>query len=346
MKTYITFLAVLLTFALAITAFAQAVTLKVGDPAPPLQQGEYLKGEPVTEFEEGTVYVLEFWATWCGPCIQAIPHVTKLQQHYGDDVVMIGQNVWEQDDSAPAPFVQRMGDEMDYRVALDDKSADPEGAMATTWLRAAGQNGIPCSIIIDQQGIVAWIGHPMAMDGPLEKIVAGNFDAAAEAAKAEQLDALNQEIGQALQAGDIDGALAHFAELEVLSPDMAPRIGVFKMALLAENNREAEANVIAAGLADSSDDPQVLNEVAWTMVAPDSLFKNPDFDVALTAAEKANELTNHGDAGILDNVARVHYRMGHTDKAIEFQQKAIEVNDEPALMAELKKSLDEYRAGQ
>src|SRR5688572_27868264 len=92
---------------------AQA-TLKVGDKAPPLGKGEWVKGDPVEEFESGKVYVIENWATWCAPCVEAIPHLTELQKKYEDQgVVVIGQNMWEDDPSAVKPFVEKMGDKMD-----------------------------------------------------------------------------------------------------------------------------------------------------------------------------------------------------------------------------------------
>ena len=72
--------------------------------------GKWLKGEPVSAFVGGRVYVVEFWATWCGPCKRAIPHLTGLQQKYRADVTVIGVSVWEPRPDEVGPFVARKGD--------------------------------------------------------------------------------------------------------------------------------------------------------------------------------------------------------------------------------------------
>ena len=88
---------------------AQAEGLGLGDPAPPLTVSKFVKGTKVDKFEPGKIYVVEFWATWCGPCKVSIPHLTELQEKQ-KDVTFIGVSVWENDPELVEPFVQEMGD--------------------------------------------------------------------------------------------------------------------------------------------------------------------------------------------------------------------------------------------
>src|SRR5258707_7964049 len=66
-------------------------SLKVGDPAPKLKADKWLQGSEVTEFAADKVYVVEFWATWCGPCIVMMPHMSEMQAEFKDKgVTFIG----------------------------------------------------------------------------------------------------------------------------------------------------------------------------------------------------------------------------------------------------------------
>ncbi len=144
-------------------------TLKAGSVAPPIKASQWVKGTPVNNFENGKVYVVEFWSTWCGPCKKSIPHLTKLAKQYGSDVTVIGMSVLENDASLVKPFVDQMGDKMNYTVAIDEqKSAtNHEGFMTDNWMRPAGLNGIPAAFIVGKTGNIEWVGNPVNMDKAL-----------------------------------------------------------------------------------------------------------------------------------------------------------------------------------
>src|SRR5262245_41474082 len=186
-------IAIAASVALAATASAEEI-LNLGDAAPPLVVASWVKGEEFETFEPGKTYVVEFWATWCGPCRASIPHLTELAHQYKDQGVrFVGVDVWEEDTSKVPPFLAEMGDQMDYSVALDrvapGEKAD-DGVMAKTWLAAAAEYGIPTAFVV-RDATIAWIGHPMQLDEPLAKIVAGTWNPKDKAA--ERLAAKTRE---------------------------------------------------------------------------------------------------------------------------------------------------------
>src|ERR1700690_3449578 len=114
--------------------------LNIGNPAPPLALSSFVKGEKIDGFDPAKTYVVEFWATWGGPCRASIPHLTEVAHQYKDKgVQFVGVDVWEDDTSKVQPFIDEMGEKMDYSVALDttDAANPREGTMAKTWLAAA-----------------------------------------------------------------------------------------------------------------------------------------------------------------------------------------------------------------
>mmetsp|Transcript_96935 Transcript_96935/g.134633 ORF Transcript_96935/g.134633 Transcript_96935/m.134633 type:complete len:195 (-) Transcript_96935:37-621(-) len=121
---------------------------------------QYVKGEPVDLAKEKgkSVIVVEMWATWCPPCKTSIPHLTELQHKY-PDAKFIG--ITNEPPQTAQPFVNGMGDKMDYRVACD-----PTGSVSGKYMQHWNLQGIPSAIVVNKAGKMIWGGHPM--DGGFE----------------------------------------------------------------------------------------------------------------------------------------------------------------------------------
>jgi thiol-disulfide isomerase/thioredoxin len=330
---------------LSSSALHAADTLGIGDPAPKLQVEKFVKGEPVKEFKAGQVYVVEFWATWCGPCRAVMPHLSKLQKQYGDKVIMISVSVYEEDFSQVPAFVKEQGDKMAYRVAIDKvEKGGREGAgyMSKHWLDAAQQDGIPASFIVNGEGKVVWIGHPGQIDVPLSEVVAGTFDVAKAAAKYKKEKALQgklQTLGAAIGKARQEGSAAVIKVLDEAikeSPELEEKIGSFKFKTMSNDKDAKEDDVLKYGqrLVDEvyKDDFNQLNALSWIFVDPARKGDKPSkaqLAFAVKAAEKGVEVSKGKSHEVLDTLACAYFAAGDKAKAIETIEKAIKLSDEP-----------------
>src|SRR5688572_26249779 len=169
-----TLLSAVMTLGLAAGAWAQEKVLGVGDQAPGLDIELWTRGEETT-IETGKVYVIDFWATWCGPCKESIPDLTELQKEYGDKGLTIIGISWEEPDLVKK-FTAQWAGKMDYTVAVDRR----EGTKRA-WFDAAKREGIPSAYIVDRKGKIAWIGnpHPRSPDNfqeTLKRVLSGRYD--------------------------------------------------------------------------------------------------------------------------------------------------------------------------
>jgi thiol-disulfide isomerase/thioredoxin len=325
--------------------------LTIGSDAPALdiehwvQNGEGKYGK-VTKFEKDKVYVVEFWATWCGPCIASMPHIVETQKKYaekGVQIISISDEPKETVDKFLDREVPQSEKEMTFRELTKSYclTTDPDGSSNESYMQAAGQGGIPCAFIVGKDGKIEWIGHPMTMDEPLASVVEGKWDrkAFAEQFKEQQeIEALQmkvqREVGKHLKDRDYKTAMAKFDELTagVKNPEFKLQFAMMKLRLhqIANSDQAEISKTLTSALELASKDPMMSNQVAWTIwemtedgqIKKDKQLFEAALKVAQAAAAKQEGATK---AATLDTVAHLHYGLGNLAEAIKVQEEAIKL---------------------
>lgn len=280
--------------------------LEIGSPAPPLSVTEWIKGDPVDIPSGGgqTIYVVEFWATWCGPCRVTIPHLTELAKKYADKgVVFIGIS----DESADVvkPFVQKMGEQMQYAVAVDK-----DGVTDAAYRKAFAAPGIPHAFVIDKEGRIVWHGHPMAdLDAVLRRLIAGSYD--------------------------VNVAKAVFAS----RPLIRQWTTEYHKKTPTTDGEKAEKEALGEKIiAQAAKDPYFL-----TLFARSILTRKGDSGLALRAAKAAHD-ADPQDPSALQTYGQALFENGKLVEAADAIRKALVLAADPEMQSELRKTLDTYES--
>lgn len=310
----------------------EGVSLHIGDQAPLIKYSKWLKGTPVTTYSDDKLYVLEFWATWCGPCIAAMPHLSDLADKYKGKATFIGVNVFEKTGDKPyetalpnvTRFVNSSANRMRYDIVADNNAQD----MGNNWLKAAGQQGIPTTFVV-QKGKIVWIGHPIKLDSIMDPIIAGTFDVAAfkkdyetklaaSVKSGNEMSAIFKAVRDAATAKDFKKAFEQVDEGIKKVPFLNLVLKAEKFRIMLNNFPEAEALAFAKEL--NKENKSFAAMIATDISEKDSLSKEA-YLFAVESWKKA--LEEYKYSGIYDKLALAYYKAGENKLAIEAEEKAI-----------------------
>lgn len=319
MKHYM--ISLLITFSTLTTSAQQLTSFKLMDKPPALTVEKWIQGEPVTTFEKGTIYVVEFTATWCPGCLNAIPDLNKLAKRYPGVVNVISiytkTDIPLQDHQLRIKKVmEKYKGEMDFNIAIDQKDAT-SGAYKV--------KGLPTAFIIDKKGQVVWFGNPHngldqavfdLINNKLEPEVAMKKESDASDFRAVLVKSANKDYRPALKSID---------SLLLLEPN-EKILHITKFQILAGNN-DILAN---AWLKKMLDNNQLHFD--WLRMSDYAcrLPKEPDYELAVAAIAKAKATApEYVHPGLFQRLINM------------FLQKAMNSDDKTVKRAALENALKE-----
>jgi len=322
--------------------------LRVGDAAPAFTVTDWLKGAPedLVSGKGKKIYVLDFWATWCVPCLQNIPHLTQLQKKYADQgVVVIGMTGpgldRRQQLSQVKRFVNGQSEQMGYTIAWDQTNK-----MEIDYLIAAGAPGIPHAFVIDKSGRVVWQGHPQfGMDEVLARLLAGTFDLEREIARSRAEAKLNQLLMPfelAMRSGDFKKAVAILEEALAVDP---AHYGVLTIIYQVYTSDLHDPGAYRTWVESFIDKHQANSEALVALAQVLLGIESPGQrlpDLMLRAARGAFDAAAGKNVEAIEVYARAAQEVGNLDEAIRLQTLAVDVAPEP-LKARAAKALEYYR---
>lgn len=339
---------------LVINLRADDSLLSVGSVAPELNVEHWFpqadgKIKKTSKFEAGKVYVVEFWATWCGPCVQGMPHLAQLQREYGEKGVQI-IGVSSEDLETVKRFLEQPVPQR-AQSGTKDKAAptqtfaqvtsayslscDPDESTEKSYMQAAFQSTIPKAFIVGKDGKIEWIGHPGEMDDVLRQVVSGEWKRdefgkvflagqQAEIARNQLNEALHRrEFAKAVEL--IDKRLKATEE-----PQEQLELRLTKVQVsLAQNNVVEAAARLQECFAFTGGRVDMVDLICWHVYEQSEQRKQdltPLLKVAIAEGDKAlKNAKGEALASLLDTVGHVAYKLGEREKAIQLVTQATEL---------------------
>ncbi|MBX4876640.1 MULTISPECIES: redoxin family protein [Rhizobium] len=353
-------------------------SLNSGSPAPSINVQHWLRGDPLSNFQLGKIYIPVFVSTTCSGCGPALARLAPLQEQYRDigiEVIGIVANKRTATvDEALAEvdaWVTEWLPNANIRIGFDYS-----GEMDKHWMDASLTFHVPQAFVVDRDGSIVFIGPPHLLDEVLPKVIDGSWRASAEAKNAEkervaaaEIDApenaLRRRIRAATDIEDWETALSAIEEGIILFPDNI-RFHQKHVEILIGVMRDMEAGWIA--LVQFARTAIERNSDDWLLAAMQDLF-GPIYDYSgLPLAERlplgkdlseriqilCPQLDALSRAESYETIAFYYHESGDKDRAVDLIEQALNLVDGASLpdvekhewMVHLLHTLAEYKGEQ
>ena len=340
---------------------ASAKDLGIGSKAPALDIEHWVQDgngffKPVTEFEKDKVYVVEFWATWCGPCIQSMPHLADLQNKYrgnGVQIISVSDESLDEVKDLLGKKNEDVGKTFAEVTAAYSLTTDPDRSVYKDYMTAAKQQGIPTAFVVGKTGIVEWIGHPMDMDGPLAAVVDGTWDRdafAAEMVAQQKMQQSMQRLSMLASTGKFKEAIALAeAQGEQATTDASKQQWMeikYSLKLSAGMLDEDALAFFRGRIKTLKEDPLAMARFGYSLYgqAQQGVDIKPLLADVIAAMEEVSKNADSQMKPLMFNtLAMLASESGDLKKAIAAQQVAIDATDDERQKKRLMVMLDEFK---
>ena len=338
---------------------ASAQTLAVGSKAPSLNIENWISdggGEypHIKKFSPGKIYVVEFWATWCGPCLKTMPHLAELQEKYGKKVqfISVTDEPLSEVSALLAEDYPGTGKTFGELTNVYCLTSDPDGSVQQDYMEASGSSGIPNAFVVGPTSEIEWIGHPVEIDGVLKKMTNGTWDRDAYYEAKRQKEILLTKIESAIDAENIEEAFNLSLNLDELSdPDQQTQIKFMQTQLAIRVGNDKAVQFFKDTAKSLKDKDGAVAAMAW-MIAEMKYEGGEPAPAMINAAEEL--LSQHINSfetpnadrkmmkgAVMDILSHLYFIQGRLDDAIANQEEAVTLNNDAELTDFLKQMKQE-----
>ena len=339
-----------------------AQTLRVGSKAPALDIENWISDgrgafPHVTAFDPGKFYVVEFWATWCGPCLKAMPHLAELQEKYGNKIqfISVTDEPLSEISALLAQDYPGTGKTFGELTSAYSLTSDPDGSTHQEYMTASGAEGIPTAFIVGPTGEIEMIEHPLSMDGALKMMANGTWDREAYYAAIEKKARVTAGIDRAIDEGDIEQAFKLSQQLdEFVQPGEFVRTKFIQTQLAIRVGNDEAIQFFKDTAEKLKDEDGGIAAMVWMIVEMKYEGEEPTPALIKTAeqvlsdhiaqlpAENADRRMMKG--AVMDILSHLYYVQDRVDDALANQVKAVSFNNDAELTNFLKKLKKEKAA--